>query len=134
MGGPQQTVAVVDDDKSMCQAIARLLSAGGFKAHSFPTGESFLQWQAGHCADCLVLDLHLPGLSGFEVRQQLLELAPQMPVIFITAHDATETRDRAQGSRCAAYLRKPFRGEALLEAVAAAIQQGQGGANPRETA
>jgi FixJ family two-component response regulator len=66
---------------------------------------------------CLVLDIHLPGLFGFELCRRLAALGYETAVIFITAHDATPTRDEAKALGCIAYLRKPFYGQAMLEAI-----------------
>jgi FixJ family two-component response regulator len=119
--GGKLRIVIVDDDSGMCQALARLLRAAGFLPLTFISGEAFLAAQAQESAVCVVLDLHLPGLSGFDVRRQLAESEPGLPVILITAQDEEAVRREAQQAGFAAYLRKPFPKEALLDAIKLAL-------------
>src|SRR5262249_42282455 len=103
---------------SMSQAIKRILRAKGFRVDTFASGEDALEGEATPVADCLVLDLHLPGMSGFELYRRVAHSGKGMPVIFITGHDepaAREEAERLAGKR--GYLAKPFSGEELLNAV-----------------
>ncbi len=102
----------------MSKAIGRLLRAAGLKANCFPSAEALLQTDAADGAFCMVVDVHLPGISGLELRRQLMKSGRRSPVIFITAHDDEETRNSAINLGCSAYFRKPFDGKALLEAIA----------------
>jgi FixJ family two-component response regulator len=120
-GGNKLRIAVVDDDSGMCQALARLLRAAGFLPLTFTSGEAFLAAQAREPAVCVVLDLHMPGLSGFDVRRRLAESEPDLPAILITAHDEEPARREAEQTGFAAYLRKPFPKEALLDAIKLAL-------------
>ena len=115
----KHTVAVVDDDAAMRQAIQRVLDTEGFVTEVFDTAEAFLASGAASRAQCLVLDIRLPGLSGIELYEHLLAAGKTMPTVFITAHDDARTRRLA--SQRAACLIKPFSGEALLEAVTTSI-------------
>lgn len=119
--GGKLRIAVVDDDSGMCQALARLLRAAGFLPLTFTSGEAFLAAQAREPAVCVVLDLHMPGLSGFDVRRRLAESGPGLPAILITAYDEEAARSEAQQAGFAAYLRKPFPKEALLDAIKMAL-------------
>ena len=112
---------VVDDDDGMNRAVQRLLKAAGFSAVTFPSAEALLQDSAASHAACLVLDINLPGLSGFELYRQLAHLNPQPPVIFITAHDDPESQARATNAGAIAYLTKPFEGRFLLAAIKRAL-------------
>ncbi len=105
----------------MSKAIERLLRAAGFRAVLFPSAEELLQTDVADSAACFVLDIHLPGLSGFELRRRLVASDRKLPVIFITAHDDPSARDEAQRLGCIAYFRKPFEGSALLEAIRRAL-------------
>lgn len=116
------TVVVVEDDAGMRKALERLLRAGGLKAVLFSSAEALLGTDAAASAACLVLDIHLPGLSGFELRRRLTDLGHQQPVIFITAVDDESARDEARRLQCIAYFRKPFEGAALLEAIGRALE------------
>jgi FixJ family two-component response regulator len=121
MPDQQQSIVVVEDDTGMRKAIERLLRAGGFRCVSFASAEVLLQADAANNAACLVLDVHLPGLSGFQLQRQLMASGRKAPVIFITAHDDAAVRDEAQRIGSVAYFRKPFQGSTLLEAIRQAL-------------
>jgi DNA-binding response OmpR family regulator len=89
----------------------------GLRGAPFRVGEAFLASPAPEVHACLILDIHLPGMSAFELVDRLRAYAPPRPAIFITAQDEHRTRERAFGIAESAYLRKPFTGAALLEAV-----------------
>jgi FixJ family two-component response regulator len=118
----QQSIVVVEDDAGMRKAIERLLRAGGFQCVSFASAEAYLQADAADAAACLVLDVHLPGLSGFQLQRQLMASGRKSPVIFITAHDDAATRDEAQRIGSVAYFRKPFDGNAFLREILRAVK------------
>jgi FixJ family two-component response regulator len=114
-------IAVVDDEESIRKALSRLLRAsGGYRVQTYSTGKEFLaEWKAER-PDAVVLDLHMPGLSGFEVHAQIAASDPSLPVIVITGHDSPETRQRALDGGAAAYLRKPVDEGLLLRAISGA--------------
>jgi FixJ family two-component response regulator len=120
MPGHNQSIVLVEDDAGMSKAIERLLRAAGFQPASFASAEELLQTEAVDSAACLVLDIHLPGLSGLELGRLLIGSGRAKPIIFITGKDEPSLRDEARrlGS---AYFRKPFEGKALLEAIRAAV-------------
>ena len=124
------TVVVVEDDASMLQALKRLLQAGGFLPLVFSSAEALLQSGATAGAACFVFDIHLPGLSGLELRQRLVESGVEQPVIFITAQDEPSTREATERSGAVACLIKPFSGRSLLDAVRRALQAAPPGSNP----
>ena len=115
MRGKGRCVTVVDDDNGMRSALGQLLLAAGFEVTTFSSAEEFLRDKTAPKATCLVLDVHLPGLSGFELCEQLHRSSGEPPVIFITAHDDPPTRARATRLGAAAYLAKPFAGRRLLD-------------------
>lgn len=115
-------MAVVDDDPDVRIALIRLLSSAGFAAEPFGSGAEFLQSIGGRLIDCVVLDLHMPEVNGFEVQRQLAERNPGTAVVVITGHDTAEARQRALSLGAAAYLPKPVDGEALLLAISKALQ------------
>jgi len=110
------TIVVVDDDPSMLQALERLLGAAGMSVRSFHSPEALLASDAIGHASCLVLDVELPGLSGFELQHHLAAAGIELPVVFITGHDHPLFRHKA-GLAGADYLTKPFPGRDLLRAV-----------------
>jgi FixJ family two-component response regulator len=117
-------IVVVDDDLEMNQAIRRLLSAAGFCAVAFNSAEACLEASSKTSAGCLVLDVHLHGLSGFELYRRLLQKGFEVPVIFISAYDDPDSRAQAQDAGAIAYFTKPFPGKNLLAAVEKAIDSG----------
>lgn len=116
-----QSIVVVEDDAAMSKAIGRLLRAAGFQSNFFASAEELLQTDAAASADCLVLDIHLPGISGLELGRRLVTANRPKPVIFITGQDEAFLQNEAQRLGCT-YLRKPFQGKALLEAIRRAVQ------------
>jgi len=121
----KEAIVVVDDDDGTRQALERVLNAAGFRAETFPSAETLIQSDAADRAACLVVDVHLPGLSGFELRRELVRTGgSQPPVIFITGHDEPAARAQAEALGAAAYLSKPFAGRALVAAVARAVGRG----------
>ena len=119
----RKLVLVVDDDPSILGAVERLLRVRGFDTEVFNTVESFLD-RANLCdATCLVLDIHLNGMSGIELRRQLTLSGIELPVIFITANDSEATRKAAMEAGCVAYLPKPFPTKSLMDAIEAALGQ-----------
>ena len=114
------TIGVVEDDPSSLRALRRLLSAAGFSVATFASAEEFLASESAGATSCLVLDVHLGGMSGFDLQQSLATAGAPIPTIFITAHDDPVTRERARSG--VAYLRKPFREDALIGAIHQALE------------
>jgi FixJ family two-component response regulator len=119
-------LAVVDDDADVRVALSRLVSSAGFTVETFASGAAFLRSIADHEPDCVVLDLHMPEVSGFDVQGALANGHPTVPVVVITGHDTPESRARAVQMGAKVYLCKPVNDEALLAAIGAAI----GGVSP----
>jgi len=118
MASELPTIVLVEDDASMAQAIERVLQAAGFTPVLFASAEAALEANAVEAADGLVLDIHLPGISGFELYRQLVQSGKAIPVIFITARDEPAVRDEAESlGGVGSYLPKPFSGRDLIEAV-----------------
>ena len=116
-------IVVVEDDASMSQAIALVLHAGGFEAVPFASAEAALEADVAATADGLVLDIHLPGMSGFDLYRQLVLSGKTIPTIFITARDEPTVRDEAERlGGAGSYLPKPFSGRDLLDAVTRALR------------
>lgn len=118
-------VAIVDDDESVRRAIKRLLRSAGLASETFKSGDEFLEMFdsiPSYRPACIVLDVQMPGLNGLEIQRRLG--ASAIPVIFITAHDEAGVREQALAAGAAAYLRKPFNDEVLIEAVRTALSPG----------
>ena len=110
-------VAVVDDDESACRSLGRLLRAAGLQPITYASGESFLADKNRPQFGCLVLDIQLAAMSGIELAQKLVAEGVQVPTIFITAHDDSQSRSEAEATGCAAYFRKNDSGAEVLEAI-----------------
>ena len=117
MGNRMRTIAVIDDNPSMLKGLDRLLSAHGFRVQTFTSAELFLERFAECRADCLLLDIHLGGISGIDLQRRLTSSGTDLPVIFMTAIDNEATRQEAFDAGCVAYLRKPFLAKMLIDAI-----------------
>jgi FixJ family two-component response regulator len=116
----QPLVAVVDDDEAVGKALNRLLRSAGLKAEIFVSGSEFLKSLEDHTPDCVVLDLQMPNVDGFEVQSQLAQTS-SVPVIVITGRDTPDAYERVKKGGATAYLRKPVDDSALLDAIASAV-------------
>lgn len=114
-------VAIVDDDESVCRSFARLLRTAGYQSVTYSSAEAFLDDSKRPHFDCLVLDLHLEGISGLELTRRLAAVKDATPVVFITAQDQPEERAAAEASGCAGYFRKTDPGAAVLEVISEAV-------------
>lgn len=114
-------IAVVDDEPSICVALQRLIRSAGMAAETYSSGEEFLKAVEIHQFDCVLLDLHMPKVNGYEVLSRLARLATRIPALVITGHDAPEARARVLGAGAAAYLLKPVDGRMLLDAIATTV-------------
>jgi FixJ family two-component response regulator len=119
-------IAVVDDDESICRSWSRLLRAAHFEAVTYPSAEAFLADTRHPRFECLVIDIHLGGMSGLELRHRLAADEDLTPVIFITAHDEPEVRAQAEAAGCAGFFRKTDSGADVLAAIRRAHQPPEG--------
>lgn len=116
-------MAVVDDDADVRVALMRLISSAGFATETFASGAEFVQSLGDSSPECLVLDLHMPEVSGFEVQQLLHERHVEVPVVIITGRDTAEARSRAYSLGACAYFAKPVDGDALLDAIRGVLER-----------
>jgi FixJ family two-component response regulator len=115
-------ISVVDDDHSVRESLARLIRSVGFAVQVFGSAEEFLSAAPGRDADCLILDIRMPGMNGLELQRELSASDPDLPVIFITAHGSDqEVRARAFGAGAVDYLLKPLKEDEVLKAIEAAL-------------
>jgi FixJ family two-component response regulator len=116
-------IAIVDDDALARDGISQLVESFGHKAVTFNSAESFLQ--SGVIAEtaCLITDVQMPGLNGFELQEALQSRGYSTPVIVITAYPSEKHRTRALSNGALGFLTKPFDEEALIEFLTAAMCQ-----------
>ncbi|MFC1822560.1 response regulator transcription factor [Thermodesulfobacteriota bacterium] len=114
-------IYIVDDDASLRQALEMLLLSTGMDVLTFETAEDFLDYEFRDHNACLITDIKMKGINGFELQQKLTETGIKLPVIFLTAFDSKESREKAKKGGAAGYFRKPVDDEALLDAIHWAI-------------
>jgi FixJ family two-component response regulator len=110
-------ILLVEDDHSFRAAIERLLRAADYHVVSYGDAEAMLESGAISGALCLIADVHLPGMTGFELHDRIVRVYGPLRTIFITAYDDAAARRHAQMRRGSSYLPKPFQGRALLTLV-----------------
>ena len=121
MNPEEPIVFAVDDDASMREALSRLFRSTGMRAQIFASAEDFLAIKRPDAPACLVLDVRLPGLSGLELQRELAAVA--IPIIFITGHGDIPMSVEAMKAGALEFLTKPFRDQALLDAIHQAIKR-----------
>jgi FixJ family two-component response regulator len=117
------TVFVVDDDPSVRRSTERLVRSMGFNVQTFATAKEFTERARVERPSCLVLDVHLPGPSGLDLQQELVQAGVQIPIIFITGRGSIPMSVRAMKAGAVEFLTKPTRSHALLAAIRAAIER-----------
>jgi FixJ family two-component response regulator len=121
MNETKPVICIVDDDKSVRRALARLVESMDMRAESFESPEELLETGPSDEVGCFLFDVQLPGMDGFELHERVLAGGLRRPVIFLTAHPDGRKRDRARAAGATAYLEKPFDEEALLNAIRLAL-------------
>jgi len=136
MATDKTLIAVVDDDRSVVKSLARMLRSTGYEVSTFGSAQEFLDSLAHSIPRCLILDVHMPQMTGLELQTRLQELGHQVQIVFITAQDTPQTRAATELTGTVALLFKPFGNAALLEAIREGVRRsapetaGGGGPNP----
>jgi FixJ family two-component response regulator len=118
----QHIIAIVDDEPSVLRALKRVVETHGYSAYVYCSGKAFLHGCSDEI-DCVVLDINMGEMSGLETRRCLSSTRPAIPVIFMTGMDCPEVRREVAQVGCASYLRKPFTGKVLINAIEHALGQ-----------
>jgi FixJ family two-component response regulator len=118
----QRLVAIVDDDRSVQNAVKDLLESAGLSAQCFGSAEEFLESGQRNQTASLIADIRMPGMSGLELQTKLKAEGSRIPIIFITAHSDDKIKLQAMTAGAAEFLSKPFDDEVLLEKVRAALR------------
>lgn len=119
----ESAVFVIEDDASVRESLSNLLESVGLHAELFDSTYSFLNFCRPDVPSCLILDVRLPGLTGLEFQNELLDTGIFIPIIFITGHGDIPMSVRAMKLGAVEFLTKPFRDQDLLEAVRIVIEQ-----------
>jgi len=117
----RQVVILVEDDEGLRVALLRLLRASGFSACGYASAEALLDDPRAARADCLVVDVHLPAMSGLELVTRLRRRGLRVPAVAISAHDEAGTREAARSQGVERFLGKPFLGKTLVSTVSELI-------------
>lgn len=125
MSSTPPTVFIVDDDASICRSLARLVRQAGLDGRTYPSAEAFLEAHPAPPSrpSCLVVDLQMPGLSGLELQQRLLESHSAFPVIFISGNGDIPSTVRAMRQGAVTFLTKPFDTADLLRAIGEGLEK-----------
>ena len=115
-------ISIVDDDASIREALKSLMRSVRFSVDAFGSAEEFLASERVNNTTCLILDVYLPGMNGFELQSHMKTKGRAIPIIFITAHSDEGSRQRALKGGAADFLSKPVRREALLKAIRSATE------------
>lgn len=117
-------VYVVDDDPAIRRSLERLLDAVGFRVASYATPTAFLGVAEDLVMGCVLLDLRMPEMDGFEVQARLLQRNPDLPVIVITAQGDVPTAVKAMKAGAVDFIEKPYSDDALIAALESALKAG----------
>jgi FixJ family two-component response regulator len=121
MSNDRAIVFVVDDDRSVREALAALIAFAGWEPRAFATANAFLATPPATGPSCLVLDVGLPDISGLDLQQQIAEDRPDMPILFIAGQGDIQMTVRAMKAGALEFLTKPFADTVLLDAIRAAL-------------
>jgi FixJ family two-component response regulator len=119
-------ISIVDDDQSVVEAMVSLIQSVGYKAKGFRSAEDFLKSRQLLNSACLILDVFMPSMDGFELQRRLAARNYRIPIIFITSFDSDDLRLRAFQAGAVEFLGKPFSQESLFQAVRSALANQQG--------
>ena len=114
-------ISIVDDDRSVVEAMVSLIQSVGYKAKGFPSAEDFLKSRQLRNTACLILDVRMPSMGGFELQRRLAAGNYRIPIIFITSYDSGDVHIQAFQAGAVGLLCKPFSQESLFQAVRSAL-------------
>jgi FixJ family two-component response regulator len=120
-GPPPPTIAVVDDDQAVRDALRNLLASLDLGVVTFASAEEFLASPACRASACLITDVQMPGMSGLDLQRQLAGSGNRIPVILITAFPQDHLRRQAEAEGAVAFLAKPFDGRLMIECIERAL-------------
>ncbi len=114
-------IAVVDDDQPFRMALVESLNSLGYAARGFASAEEFIAFEAEASCDCVITDIHMPGMSGLDLARLLTKRDPRVPVVMVTARSDLGIDARAAASGATCLLRKPFKTDVLIGCLEKAL-------------
>ena len=123
MTDSEATVFVVDDNPSVRRSLKRLIRSAGFTVESFASAQEFLTGPRPDIAGCLVLDIHMPRVSGLDLQDELAAAAVNLPIIFLTGYGTVPASVRAMKAGAVDFLEKPVDDRALVAAIHQAVER-----------
>jgi len=124
----QATVVIIDDDDGLRESLEALLQAVDYQCVSYASAEAYLAHPAPAPPSCLLVDLHLSGMTGLELQDEISRARHQPPILFISGHASAHEIDRAIASGAQDFLHKPFDPEELLDCTASCLRHSLNGA------
>jgi len=121
MATRESTVYVIDDDESIRKSFQRLFRSANLSVETFPSPDEFLAFPIQPKDACILLDIRMPGTTGFDLQQKLSDVGISLPVIVVSASDDVQVRETAQRLGAVSFFRKPVDDQALLDAILWAI-------------
>ena len=115
-------IAVIDDDESFRVALVESLSSLGYGADGYASAEDYIRAIGGKSFDCVVTDIHMPGMNGLDLMKRLATQGSTIPVVLITARSDTNLEVKAAAAGAACLLRKPFEINNLIECIEGAVR------------
>jgi FixJ family two-component response regulator len=134
MTSPSPIIHVVDDDESFRTAVTRLLKAAGYEVRGYASAGAFLLARPGSAPGCILLDVLMPGPSGFDLQSAIADLDDALPIVFLTGHGDIPMSVRAMKAGAVDFLTKPVQRKALLAAVHSALARNAQNRDARERA
>jgi len=116
-------VFVIDDDESVCRSLRRLIKSMEYNVRTFNSAEDFLNQGCQNVPGCLILDVRMPGMDGLKLQKRLIDSGSKMPIIFMSAHEDSSTREQGLNAGAIAFLQKPFDDHILIEKINSALSR-----------
>lgn len=116
-------IFIVDDDESVCRALSILLATYGFTVDTYTSAEEFFRAVPNSVPGCLLLDIHMSGLDGWETLQRLFASGSSRPIIIISADKKEGLSEKALKAGASGYLQKPFNDQALIDLIKVAVEK-----------
>ena len=117
MSSDKKQIYIVDDDESVCRSLKLLMGTYGFAVETFSSAEKFFSAVPNSALGCLIMDIHMPGLNGWEAQKELIKSGSNRPVIFISADKSSDLKERALKAGAVGFLQKPFNDQELVDLV-----------------